>query len=280
MVTKSGFFAFLLVVTAVIATLSSCATNYDDLDDGLYAVMQTSRGEIVVYLDTRAPITVMNFVGLAEGTIQSNRGLDTPFYDGLTFHRVEPGFVVQGGDPNGDGSGNPGYRFPTETHPELLHDGPGVVAMANSGPDTNGCQFYFTLAAAPNLDGGYNVFGRVVRGMDVVESIQIGDEIEKVRILRIGAEASDYVATTELFQELIQTTRDAVMIEAAAKREADLEFIAGEWPDAVEIGATGVRKQIDIVGSGAWPEQGDRIVTHLTLSLLLKLHDNVPMRTQ
>ncbi len=126
------------------------------------ATIATDRGDIVIELFAdKAPRTVNNFVFLArEG-----------FYDGVTFHRVIPGFMAQGGDPTGSGRGGPGYRFEDEFHPDLRHDGPGVLSMANAGPGTNGSQFFITHGPTPHLDDRHTVFGRVVEGMDVVLDI-------------------------------------------------------------------------------------------------------------
>jgi cyclophilin family peptidyl-prolyl cis-trans isomerase len=133
------------------------------------ATIATDRGDIVVELFAdKAPQTVNNFVFLArEG-----------FYDGVTFHRVIPGFMAQGGDPTGSGRGGPGYRFEDEFHPDLRHDGPGVLSMANAGPGTNGSQFFITHGPTPHLDGRHTVFGRVVEGMDVVLEIPERDPMK------------------------------------------------------------------------------------------------------
>jgi peptidyl-prolyl cis-trans isomerase B (cyclophilin B) len=140
------------------------------------AIMRTDRGPITIQLDAaNAPNTVNNFVYL------SCRG----FYDGLTFHRVEKvpiPFVIQGGDPRGDGAGGPGYRFPDEISPNLNHNQVGTVAMANAGPNTNGSQFYITLRPTPELNGRYNVFGLVTAGMNVANEIRVGDKILSVSI--------------------------------------------------------------------------------------------------
>jgi peptidyl-prolyl cis-trans isomerase A (cyclophilin A) len=163
---------------------------------GLYAIISTPTGQIVCELEyKKAPVTVASFVGLAQGTIQNTfKKSGEPYFDGLTFHRVEPGFVIQGGDPAGNGSGGPGYQFANEIAPGLKHDKAGTLAMANAGPNTNGSQFYITLAPTPSLDGSYNVFGYVVSGMDVVQGITKGEKIESVKILRVGDDANAFDA--------------------------------------------------------------------------------------
>jgi len=144
---------------------------------GLYAQFVTSEGTFVARLfDQEAPNTVENFVGLAEGTKQwrdprTNQFVTRPYYDGLIFHRVIDGFMIQGGDPLGQGIGGPGYTFADEFHPTLRHDKPGMLSMANRGPNTNGGQFFMTLAPTPHLDDRHSVFGEVVSGMDVVRKI-------------------------------------------------------------------------------------------------------------
>ncbi|TVR00921.1 MAG: peptidylprolyl isomerase [Spirochaetaceae bacterium] len=178
------------------------------LPDGVYARMQTTRGEILLRLEhDRVPLTVANFVGLAEGTITHSRGAGVRFYDGLTFHRVIDNFMIQGGDPAGNGTGGPGYTFADEIHPQLRHSRAGVLSMANRGPNTNGSQFFITHNATPWLDGGHAVFGHVVSGQDVVNAIRQGDRIERVTIERIGASAQAFQVTQESFDQLrAQTT--------------------------------------------------------------------------
>ena len=169
------------------------------MEDGLYARFQTGKGDILLRLFYRdVPRTVGNFVGLAEGT-RRWRGADgaerqEPFYDGLTFHRVLPDFMVQGGCPEGTGAGGPGFRFEDEFHPDLRHDKPGILSMANSGPGTNGSQFFITHVQTPWLDDKHSVFGEVVEGQDVVDAIQQSDTIDKVTIERVGAEAESFDA--------------------------------------------------------------------------------------
>ncbi len=177
-----------LLLTLIALSLSSCKDNYKNLKDGLYAEIITPKGTILLQLEyTKAPITVANFVSLAEGNnpFVSEDLKDKPFYNGTVFHRVEKDFVIQGGDPFGNGSGDPGYIFRNEVC-GLKHNREGILAMANSGPNTNGCQFYITEKATPQLDGGYSIFGHVVVGMDVVKSIEINDEMTEVNIIRKG----------------------------------------------------------------------------------------------
>jgi peptidyl-prolyl cis-trans isomerase A (cyclophilin A) len=165
----------------------------NDLADGVYAEMETTKGKIVLQLAyKRAPNTVKNFVGLAEGTKESNKPAGTPFYDGIVFHRVIPKFMIQTGDPTGTGRGGPGYKFADEFHKELRHDGPGTLSMANAGPNTNGSQIFITHLATPWLDGKHSVFGKVVVGQDVVDAIVGGDKIVHLKIIRAGDDAKKF----------------------------------------------------------------------------------------
>ena len=173
------------------------------LEDGLYAKMETTKGTIYLqlYFD-KTPLTVANFVGLAEGDIHNKAKADgVHFYDGLTFHRVIANFMLQGGDPDGNGRGGPGYRFKDETRDDLKHTGPGVLSMANAGPGTNGSQFFITHVATPWLDGKHTVFGKVINGQDVVDAIQQGDKITTLTIIRKGKEAKKFKAA-KVFEEL------------------------------------------------------------------------------
>jgi len=147
------------------------------MDPGTYAQFDTSEGSFTIRLfEKEAPKTVANFVALAEGTKewqdpQSGQKKTEPFYNGVVFHRIIEGFMIQGGDRLGTGTGGPGYKFADEFHPSLRHKGPGILSMANSGPNTNGSQFFITLGPTPHLDNRHSVFGEVVSGLDVVSRI-------------------------------------------------------------------------------------------------------------
>ena len=215
--------SFLLLLAVSIAP--SFAIGTEGLSDGLYADLETNRGRILLKLFyKRVPRTVANFVGLADGTQSWNDPISgdshkSKFYDGLTFHRVIADFMVQGGDPLGTGSGGPGYRFADEFHPELRHNKPGILSMANAGPDTNGSQFFITHKETPWLDDKHSVFGEVIEGMDVVNAIEKGDRIEQLQIVRQGSDA-------QAFDEI------AVTSKADATRQALSEQNRKDLPEA------------------------------------------------
>ena len=196
-----------------------CKTSYPDLEDGLYADIKTNKGSIVLKLaHDKAPVTVANFVSLSEGNNPkvSDEFKGKKYYNGITFHRVIPDFMIQGGDPTGTGSGGPGYQFDDEFS-DLTHDGPGVLSMANAGAGTNGSQFFITHKETPWLDGVHSVFGRVVTGQNVVDSIQQNDRIEEVVIIRNGAEARKFNAP-EIFENHF-AQREEIQKEREAKKQ-------------------------------------------------------------
>lgn len=239
-----------------------------ELPDGLYAQMETSRGTIVLELYyQRTPLTVVNFVGLAEGTLDFKNRSGKRFYDGLIFHRVIPDFMIQGGDPLGNGTGGPGYRFPDEFDPALKHDGPGTLSMANSGPNTNGSQFFITHKATPWLDGKHTVFGRVVKGQDVVDRIAKGDKIISVSIIRNGREAGRFQADQARFEQLVAGSGNRAAERSRAARQATENEIESRWPEA-RTTESGLRYIIQRQGQGGSPAPGSEVTVHYNGMLL------------
>lgn len=248
--------------------------------EGLYAVFETTLGTFVCRLEpAKAPVTVGNFVGLAEGTLEfhdprTGALVHRHFYDGLKFHRVLPGFVVQGGDPKGDGTGGPGYEFMDEIDPTLHFDAAGVLAMANAGPDKNGSQFFITLAPAPHLNGRHSIFGGVILGMDVLQSMAkqprtgfdrstpVTDIVmRKVRIVRSGAAATAFDAAAEFGRRNELQAR-----RLAAQRAAADAFRAQLSQDRAHAThtASGLLYVVAAPGNGDPPRPGDTISTHCT----------------
>jgi len=248
---RSAPLLFCIAATALV----SCQTS--SRPDGLYAILETNKGNIVIKLEfEKAPMTVGNFVGLAEGRLDATSGKH--YYDGTTFHRVEAGFVIQGGDPTATGNGGPGYRFPDEFSPELKHSGPGIVSMANAGTNTNGSQFFITLAATPWLDGKHSVFGSVIEGMDVVNKIVVGDTIKKVRIERVGSAAKSFDVSQKAWDDRLSAAYAALKAAAEAKKASDLTIIQTKWPDAVKDD-NGIYQKVVRAGSGDLPASGSTV---------------------
>lgn len=234
------------------------------MEDGIYAKFHTEKGEILVKLThEKTPGTVGNFVGLAEGSHENSvRPKGEPYYDGLKFHRVIPDFMIQGGCPLGTGTGDAGYKFDDEFHPELKHSEPGVLSMANAGPGTNGSQFFITHVATPWLDGKHTVFGQVESGQDVVDSIAQGDQIEKLEIVRVGEDAKKWDATAA-FNEF-KSSKEKREAELKKAQEAELEKVAAGF----ETTDSGLRYKIINQGSGKQAQKGQTVSVHYEGSLL------------
>lgn len=228
------------------------------MENGIYAKFFTPKGEIVVKLThDKTPGTVGNFVALAEGTLENTaRTQGKPYYDGLTFHRVINDFMIQGGDPTGTGSGGPGYKFDDEFHPELKHDTPGILSMANAGPGTNGSQFFITHIATPWLDNNHTVFGHVVEGQDVVDAVEPGDKMDKVEIIRVGDEAEKWNAV-EAFRTF-EGSRTKRLSDEKAKVNAELDKIAAGFQKT----DSGLRYQYIQKGSGKQATKGSKVAVH------------------
>ncbi|MBU2919841.1 peptidylprolyl isomerase [Winogradskyella psychrotolerans] len=228
------------------------------MQDGLYAKFNTSKGVILVNLEfEKTPGTVGNFVALAEGNLENSvKPQGTPYYDGLKFHRVIPDFMIQGGCPQGTGTGHPGYKFDDEFHPDLRHSGPGILAMANSGPGTNGSQFYITHIATDWLDNKHTVFGNVVEGQDVVDSVAQGDIIESLEIIRQG-EAAEKFNAIEAFRTFEGSREKRIAAEREAAR-AELDKLAAGFDET----ESGLRYQIIQKGEGKKAEKGNTVSVH------------------
>ena len=228
------------------------------MQDGLYAKFHTSKGDITVALEyKKTPGTVGNFVALAEGNLENSaKPQGKPYYNGLKFHRVIPDFMIQGGCPQGTGTGNPGYQFDDEFHPDLKHDAPGILSMANAGPGTNGSQFFITHVPTPWLDGNHSVFGKVVEGQDVVDAIKQGDQIESIEIVRVGADAEKFNAV-EAFRTF-EGSREKRMAAEIEAREAELDKLAAGFKKT----NSGLRYQILQEGTGEKAQKGKTVSVH------------------
>ncbi|WP_034920551.1 peptidylprolyl isomerase [Gillisia sp. CAL575] len=234
----------MLLVCAVLLGLVSCKEDYPDLKDGLYAEFNTNKGSFIAELYYKeTPTTVANFVSLAEG--DSHKMVDSTskgkkYYDGLIFHRVIKDFMIQGGDPTGTGSGDPGYKFPDEIVDSLSHATKGTLSMANAGPGTNGSQFFITLAPTPWLDGKHTIFGKVLEGQAVVDSIGMVKTVardkpeqdvvlESLKIIRKGKEAKDFKAAKTFESNLANAKvkeEEAEVAKSEMKKENASKFMA------------------------------------------------------
>jgi peptidyl-prolyl cis-trans isomerase A (cyclophilin A) len=233
------------------------------MENGIYAKFNTAKGSVLVKLEHElTPGTVGNFVGLAEGSLENKvKPQGTKFYNGLKFHRVIPDFMVQGGCPQGTGTGDPGYKFDDEFHPSLKHDKPGILAMANSGPGTNGSQFYITHVPTSWLDGKHTVFGHVVEGQDVVDAIAQGDVLENVEIVRVGEEAEKWNAIEAFIT--FKGARNKRDIALKADAEEAMEKLAAGF----EKTESGLRYQFIQRGEGKQAVAGKIVSVHYEGSL-------------
>jgi len=253
---------FFLLLSTLLISLQSHAK----LEDGLYANLHTNQGDIIIKLAfEKTPLTVINFVGLAEGTKHSNIQIGKPFYNGLKFHRVIDNFMIQGGDPKGNGTGGPGYKFIDEIT-DLTHDTGGILSMANSGPNTNGSQFFITHEATPWLDGKHTVFGHVVKGMSVVNTIKKDDFIRKVFIERIGDKAKKFKTDEAAFEAYNQKNLVKEKAKQTKKKQKLINFVKVNYPDA-KVATEGHYVQINQTGNGDTPELGDLVKVNLSIDL-------------
>ena len=259
----------ILIVVFLVTIISCKPGKHADLADGLYANMETNKGVILLKLEfEKTPVTVANFISLAEGTnkqvVDSLKG--KPFYDGIIFHRVLKDFMIQGGDPTGTGEGSPGYKFkdefPKDENGNLLlkHDKSGILSMANSGPATNGSQFFITHKETSWLDGKHTVFGNVIEGQSVVDSIVQNDFIEKIEIIKIGKAARKFKAEEEFDNYVKNFKADEIAKEerlskVLAKTKARLDDYSSKTKEL----SSGLKYVIIETKNGVKPKAGVKV---------------------
>ncbi|WP_445732179.1 peptidylprolyl isomerase [Mariniflexile sp.] len=265
------------ILYILLACFSSCKAPYPELEDGIYAEFITTKGVMVAKLAyDKTPVTVANFVSLAEGTntMVDSAYIGKKFYNGTIFHRVIDSFMIQGGDPTGTGSGNPGYKFMDEFHPALKHNKPGILSMANSGPNTNGSQFFVTEVPKPRLDNRHSVFGELVIGLDVLDSISnvktgtnnkpVEDVvIKELNIIRKGNNANSFDAPKVFINHFAKAEK--LEKEKAAKTEAILKASAEKFNKQKEQATTlpsGLQYIITEKGTGKKLTETSKILTH------------------
>jgi len=259
----------LLIIVLSLLVISCKPTKYANLDDGLYANLETNKGDILLKLEfEKTPITVANFVSLATGT---NKYVVGPlkgkkYYNGIIFHRVIKDFMIQSGDPTGTGEGDPGYKFsdefPKDSTGSLLlkHDKAGILSMANSGPATNGSQFFITHKETPWLDGKHSVFGNVVSGQAVVDSIMQNDTIRNIEIITIGKNAKKFDAQKEFdgfYEKYLKDIKDKEEKKQQAVA-ATLAKINKYAPEAKEL-PSGLKLVITETKNGEYPPKGSNV---------------------
>ncbi|SIQ09349.1 peptidyl-prolyl cis-trans isomerase A (cyclophilin A) [Chryseobacterium indoltheticum] len=273
----------LLSCTPIYKKMNVDKETYEGLKDGLYANLQTTKGNLIVkFEDKKSPVTVANFVGLAEGKIDNkSKAKGVPFYDGTIFHRVIKDFMIQGGDPKGTGAGDPGYKFEDEKN-DLKHTGKGILSMANSGPNTNGSQFFITEVATPWLDGRHTIFGQVVKGDDVIDAIANVEKgaqdkpktdivLEKVSIFSKGDEYKGYDAA-KTFNEgkgkIAENNKAFIAKEEAEKVKKEEEFKANQLKlveglkEGMQVTESGLYYKITKKTDGKAPKAGDNVFVH------------------
>jgi len=254
----------LLKIAVIALSWLTFANAQNKKQDGIFAEFNTAKGKIVVELEyKKTPITVANFISLAEG---NNPKADAkfkgkPYYNGLKFHRVIANFMIQGGCPNGTGTGDPGYKFDDEIVADLKHSGKGILSMANAGPSTNGSQFFITHTATPHLDGKHTVFGHVISGQEVVDKIAKDDVITSVKIIRVGKEAKKFNAE-KVFADYFINKEAADKLVAEKQKEAK-EKALKEFANAAST-PSGLKYIVIQEGTGNKPVATSNVKVHYT----------------
>ena len=281
----------ILLLLSTVMVFASCNKQYNDLGDGLFAEFDTNIGTMVVKLSyEKTPITVANFVALAEGNHPDvdSIHLGKPFYNGLIFHRVMDNFMIQGGDPEGTGRGGPGYSFPDEFDPSLMHDKAGILSMANSGPATNGSQFFITETPTPHLNNKHTVFGEVVLGLEIQDSISnvqtgVADRpisdviIKKLNIIRNGSEANNFDAVNVWNLELTKLVEKNKLLEEEKRKNRLENQIKGKekavsflptlerYKSKSKSSRSGLKTLYLEKGNGIKPKEGDNVLLYYEL---------------
>ena len=281
----------ILLLLSTVVVFASCNKQYNDLGDGLFAEFDTNMGTMVVKLSyEKTPITVANFVALAEGNHPDvdSIHLGKPFYNGLIFHRVMDNFMIQGGDPEGTGRGGPGYSFPDEFDPSLMHDKAGILSMANSGPATNGSQFFITETPTPHLNNKHTVFGEVVLGLEIQDSISnvqtgVADRpisdviIKKLNIIRNGSEANNFDAVNVWNLELTKLVEKNKLLEEEKRKNRLENQIKGKekavsflptlesYKSKYKSSRSGLKTLYLEKGNGIKPKEGDNVLLYYEL---------------
>ncbi len=281
------FIAAAFILSSFIATAGGKKIEVNGekivVEDGIYGKFETTLGDILIQFSIdKAPMTAANFILLAEGKMPGadEKYKDVPYYNGLTFHRVIPNFMIQGGDPEGNGQGGPGYEFPNETHEDLSHS-KGVISMANAGPNTNGSQFFITVAETKQLDGSYSVFGHVIEGQDVADSIsnvarnksdkpEVPVVMNTVTIVRVGKEFKSWDAVAaftagkaayEAEVAMLEEKRIKEQQEALEKSKQMVVEFKQKYPEA-KTSPTGLMYVIESIGEGEKPANGTNVNVH------------------
>ena len=231
---------------------------------GLFAIISTSKGEIKIELEfEKTPGTVGNFVGLSLGVINNSiKPLGEAYYNGLKFHRVINDFMIQAGCPLGTGTGDPGYKFDDEFHNDLKHDRPGIISMANAGPSTNGSQFFITHVETPWLDNKHTVFGNVIDGMDVVNSISQNDEIISIKINAVGDKAKAFDAA-KAFEDFNKSKADRIKKE----KENELKMLK-DLSKGFSKTSSGLLYKFEKENNSQKPSNGNKVKVHYKGMLL------------
>ena len=261
---KNIYISFLIVFSIWGCQTKSKEENNDQsykaktMENSMQAKINTSKGDILIELEfQKVPMTVANFVGLAEGTIDNSaKPKGEPYYNGIKFHRVMKDFMIQGGDPTGTGTGGPGYKFIDEFHPDLKHDKAGILSMANSGPGTNGSQFFITHKETPWLDYKHSVFGHVIEGQEIVNIIEQDDIINNVTIIREGPLSENFDA------EIIFNERQKEAKRLEDKKDREQKKVLVELTKGATTTSSGLTYIILKEGTGDTPYPGQTVSVH------------------